>query len=92
MTGSALRVGLVVPRFAPFHGGMEICTARGRCSGWERRRGDRPGHRRGLPVRRCHGAALPFTGRLQGAGSAVCPGEGGGHDGLAPRDARSGRD
>ena len=27
MTGSALRVGLVVPRFAPFHGGMETYTA-----------------------------------------------------------------
>jgi glycosyltransferase involved in cell wall biosynthesis len=27
MTGSALRVGLVVPRFAPFHGGIETYTA-----------------------------------------------------------------
>ncbi len=27
MTGSALRVGLVVPRFAPFHGGVETITA-----------------------------------------------------------------
>jgi glycosyltransferase involved in cell wall biosynthesis len=27
MTASALRVGLVVPRFAPFHGGMETYTA-----------------------------------------------------------------
>ena len=27
MTGSALRVGLVVPRFAPFHGGVETYTA-----------------------------------------------------------------
>jgi glycosyltransferase involved in cell wall biosynthesis len=26
MTGSALRVGLVVPRFAPFHGGVETYT------------------------------------------------------------------
>jgi glycosyltransferase involved in cell wall biosynthesis len=26
MTGSALRVGLVVPRFAPFHGGIETYT------------------------------------------------------------------
>jgi glycosyltransferase involved in cell wall biosynthesis len=27
MTGSTLRVGLVVPRFAPFHGGVEAYTA-----------------------------------------------------------------
>jgi len=27
MTGSALRVGIVVPRFAPFHGGIETTTA-----------------------------------------------------------------
>jgi glycosyltransferase involved in cell wall biosynthesis len=27
MTGSALRVGLVVPRFAPYHGGVETYTA-----------------------------------------------------------------
>ena len=27
MTGSALRIGLVVPRFAPFHGGVETMTA-----------------------------------------------------------------
>lgn len=27
MTSSALRVGLIVPRFAPFHGGMETYTA-----------------------------------------------------------------
>jgi glycosyltransferase involved in cell wall biosynthesis len=27
MTNSALRVGLIVPRFAPFHGGMETYTA-----------------------------------------------------------------
>jgi len=27
VTGSALRVGLVVPRFAPFHGGVETYTA-----------------------------------------------------------------
>lgn len=27
MTGTALRIGLVVPRFAPFHGGMETYTA-----------------------------------------------------------------
>ena len=27
MTGSALRVGIIVPRFAPFHGGMETYTA-----------------------------------------------------------------
>src|SRR3954451_6746550 len=27
MTGSALRVGLVVPRFAPSHGGIETYTA-----------------------------------------------------------------
>jgi glycosyltransferase involved in cell wall biosynthesis len=27
MTGSALRVGIVVPRFAPFHGGVETSTA-----------------------------------------------------------------
>jgi glycosyltransferase involved in cell wall biosynthesis len=28
MTGSALRVGLVVPRFAPYHGGVETYTVR----------------------------------------------------------------
>jgi glycosyltransferase involved in cell wall biosynthesis len=27
MTNSALRIGLIVPRFAPFHGGMETYTA-----------------------------------------------------------------
>jgi glycosyltransferase involved in cell wall biosynthesis len=27
MTGPALRVGVVVPRFAPYHGGVETCSA-----------------------------------------------------------------
>jgi glycosyltransferase involved in cell wall biosynthesis len=27
MTGSVLRVGLIVPRFAPYHGGVESCSA-----------------------------------------------------------------
>ena len=27
MTGSVLRVGLIVPRFAPYHGGVETCSA-----------------------------------------------------------------
>ena len=27
MTGSGLRIGIVVPRFAPFHGGVETYTA-----------------------------------------------------------------
>ena len=41
MTSSALRVGLVVPRFAPFHGGMETYAGtRGRRAGREGRRGD----------------------------------------------------